>query len=485
METVTLDDPRRHMCVVDIEFDPLNVTPRQIMYNEIFRPVVEKKKILEPNERSVFQLLELYSETEKGNPKSYKLSAQSQATLLPKRYIPLYLEEIKFLIYRCGWKVTKLYRYYYFEQERFKKEFILMNQKARQESKNLIECNFCKLLNNANFGYDCRNNLDKCTFEPINDELREITYIRRYDNSIFDSEVTPFITSQVIKEEITARYNDEIGKLSQTDSFYSARARSVENRRAAEQKAIKSFRDKEKRRKQRTIFRSYGDRIKDASSSDKIKTSINFSRQDAASIKALGVRKNETVKITTRFIKGKKLMFSKVSLKGFVYDLVDIFCFPDEEVQEIYAKNDILFCFIYLILTDTDSCSIQFTFINDLKSCITENKARVIFEIKILKLGQRLDTSHDFFARLLCQNKAIKKMVGLYKVESIDNPNIITLAVNPKEYFEVFRSKEINKKRKGIKKSTPGMNSESFASRIMDFREYSYIDKAPKKKINK
>ena len=175
METVTLDDPRGHMFVVDIEFDHLNATPRQIMYNEIFPPVVEKRKILEPNERSVFQLLELYSETEKGNPKSYKLSPQSQATLLPKRYIPLYLEEIKFLIYRCGWKVTKLCGHYYFEQERFKKEFILMNQKARQESKNLIESNFCKFLNNANFGYDCRNNLDNCTFEPINDELREIT----------------------------------------------------------------------------------------------------------------------------------------------------------------------------------------------------------------------------------------------------------------------------------------------------------------------
>ena len=166
-----------------------------------------------------------------------------------------------------------------------------MNQKARQEPKNLIESNFCKLLNNANFDYDCRNNLDNCTFEPSNDELREITYIRRYYNSIFDSEVSPFMTVQIIKDEITARYNDEIGKLSQTDPFYSARARSIENRRAAEEETLKSFRDKEKRRKQRTILKSYGERIKDASSSDKIKTLIDFSHQDNASIKALGVKK--------------------------------------------------------------------------------------------------------------------------------------------------------------------------------------------------
>ena len=111
------------------------------------------------------------------------------------------------------------------------------------------------------------------------------------------------------------------------------------------------------------------------------------------------------------------LMFSKISLKTFVYDLIDIFCFPDEEVEEIYVKNDILKCFIYLILTDTDSCSIQFLFINDLKSQISEDKARnVIFDIIILKIGQRIDTRHEFFEKFKCRNKAIKKKVGLYEV---------------------------------------------------------------------
>ena len=72
-----------------------------------------------------------------------------------------------------------------------------------------------------------------------------------------------------------------------------------------------------------------------------------------------------------------------------------------------------------------------------------------------------------------------KKKVGLYEAESIGNPNIVTIAVNPKEYFEVFRNKAINKKHNGVKKSTPGMNFEPFASRIMDLREYSYAEKLP------
>ena len=45
-----------------------------------------------------------------------------------------------------------------------------------------------KLLNNASFGYYCRNNLDSCQFVPIFDEMNEITYFKRYYN-YFDKEV--------------------------------------------------------------------------------------------------------------------------------------------------------------------------------------------------------------------------------------------------------------------------------------------------------
>ena len=120
MEKVSLDDPIGHMYVVDIEFDHEKTTDRQIMYNENFPPIVDKKAIFEANERSLFQLLELYSEDIKGTPKDYKVTPKSQATLLPKRCIPLYMEELKFVIFRCGWKVTKLYKHYYSGQKRLK-----------------------------------------------------------------------------------------------------------------------------------------------------------------------------------------------------------------------------------------------------------------------------------------------------------------------------------------------------------------------------
>ena len=72
----------------------------------------------------------------------------------------MYLEELAFVIKRASWKVTKIHAHVTFEQNRFKQKFILMNQKSRQESKNDIEKDFYKLMNNSNFGYDCHNNLD-------------------------------------------------------------------------------------------------------------------------------------------------------------------------------------------------------------------------------------------------------------------------------------------------------------------------------------
>ena len=229
------------------------------------------------------------------------------------------------------------------------------------------------MLNNANFGYDCRNNLDNCKFEPINDEINELSFIKCYHSNLYDRNLEPFITSLVLKEEIDERFNNESQKIKETDKFYAAKIRSIENRKNAENEALERFKEREKKQHKRTGLISYVDRIDEANKNEKVKAIIDFSDQDTASIKALGIKVNDKVKITTRFIKGKMLMFSKVSLKSFVYDIIDIFCFPDEDVKEIYDKNKIIRCFVYLILTDTDSCSLQFTYIAELRSKISED----------------------------------------------------------------------------------------------------------------
>ena len=59
LEKVSLDDPKGHIFVVDIEFDHLHATECQIIYNEIFPPLTEKQTRVEANERSVYQLAEV------------------------------------------------------------------------------------------------------------------------------------------------------------------------------------------------------------------------------------------------------------------------------------------------------------------------------------------------------------------------------------------------------------------------------------------
>ena len=59
----------------------------------------------------------------------------------------------------------------------------------------------------------------------------------------------------------------------------------------------------------------------------------------------------------------------------------------------------------------------------------------------------------------------------LYETENIDNASICTIAVNPKKYFKRLKNRSINKKHKGVRWDTPGMNFGSYAEKIKVLRE--------------
>ena len=94
-----------------------------------------------------------------------------------------------------------------------------MNQTSRQKAKDDVTKDFFKLMNNSDFGYDCRNNLDSCKFNPIFDELNEITNVTRYHN-IFDKNVEDFVSPELIKKNAEEKFNDNIAKLNREDPFY-------------------------------------------------------------------------------------------------------------------------------------------------------------------------------------------------------------------------------------------------------------------------
>ena len=50
--------------------------------------------------------------------------------------------------------------------------------------------------------------------------------------------------------------------------------------------------------------------------------------------------------------------------------------------------------------------------------------------------------------------------------------------MNSKEYFEYFKSDNVNKKYKGIKKGSAGMEYENYAERIKPIRDFETYEKS-------
>ena len=69
--------------------------------------------------------------------------------------------------------------------------------------------------------------------------------------------------------------------------------------------------------------------------------------------------------------------------------------------------------------------------------------------------------------------------MGYFEIEHIYNPCILTIAANPKEYFEMFEDKNINKKQKGIKKGSTGIGFENFSQRIKLLVNFDTFEKTP------
>ena len=96
----------------------------------------------------------------------------------------------------------------------------------------------------------------------------------------------------------------------------------------------------------------------------------------------------------------------------------------------------------------------------------------------------RLDLSDEFWKEYEIYNYNTKKVIGLFEIENINNQNICTIAINPKEYFEKIKDRKLNNKHKGVRKDTPGMNFESYTMRI-NIHLGKLIIKKKKKKLYK
>ena len=143
-----------------------------------------------------------------------------------------------------------------------------------------------------------------------------------------------FFLPELMKEEIIQTFQGKIFALDKNDPTYEARKEHFENKMDEELDSVESFL-KSKNRKKKKI-RDTDEKIAESLDPRKTKMVLEFNDHEAASINSCAVKKCSNIKVTTCFMSGKLLMLAKLSLKSFIYDVIETFCFPEENVRGIF-----------------------------------------------------------------------------------------------------------------------------------------------------
>ena len=159
-----------------------------------------------------------------------------------------------------------------------------MNQTSRQKAKDDVTKDFFKLMNNSNFGYDCRNNLDNCKFNPIFDELNEITNVTRYHN-IFEKNMEDFVSPELIKQNAEEKFNDKIAKLNREDPFYQVKYDTEKNNYLSQMEAAEQLINRKKKMTRKIDLTDYSERMQKVLKDLKVKNLIDFDRDSQLVLK--------------------------------------------------------------------------------------------------------------------------------------------------------------------------------------------------------
>jgi hypothetical protein len=108
-----------------------------------------------------------------------------------------------------------------------------------------------------------------------------------------------------------------------------------------------------------------------------------------------------------------------------------------EEMLAEYSNKGIANVYPYLILTDTDSCSVQFIILAKNGHALNEETSyKWCIEQLITYLKDKIDLSNEYFEQFNCRDHSTRKQMGLYDFEALQNYINVTLCSIPKEYYE-------------------------------------------------
>ena len=101
--------------------------------------------------------------------------------LLPKKNYKVYYKNLEYYL-KLGAIVTKVHRILTFDEKPFLKEYIELNTELRKKSKNDLEKDFFKLMNNAIFGKSMENVLNRSNVKLINNDPEKLLKLIKQPN---------------------------------------------------------------------------------------------------------------------------------------------------------------------------------------------------------------------------------------------------------------------------------------------------------------
>ena len=160
------------------------------------------------------------------------------------------------------------------------------------------------------------------------DGHEEISYLEKFTNIMQNIKFREFFSLDLLRENVEHEYTHKKEKLDKSDPFYFALVERLNQKREEDLESVELFAKKKKRRensqrRQNTVVDSIETKIDGCTDLRKYKMLIEFNGYKSASVKSIAVKSQSSVKCTTRFMSGKLLMFAKLSLKSFLYSLVN------------------------------------------------------------------------------------------------------------------------------------------------------------------
>ena len=138
-----------------------------------------------------------------------------------------------------------------------------------------------------------------------------------------------------MKKIVTINLWNSIKKI----NFCEIKLETLKSERLSSIEAAEKVDHNKRKTKSKISLIDYSERKKEALTNQKVKSLIDFDDQYSASIKSIAIQKESKIHLTTRLLNGKMLMFSKVSIKSFVYDLIDVLMKLKKIIKNIILIN--------------------------------------------------------------------------------------------------------------------------------------------------